>query len=112
MYTLYGIPNCDTVKKAKKKLESNGVEFEFVNFKKEQPTTKQINNWKKSFGDWPINKKGRTYKQLKDEIDSLATKEIPGFIAENTSLIKRPILEEDGNVLCFGFDEEVIEGLS
>ena len=113
MYQLYGIANCDTVKKARKKLESLGVEFEFVDFKKQAPSQVIIKRWKKAFGgEWPLNKKGRTYRQLKDEIESMSASEMPAYIAENTSLIKRPVLEKDGKVLSFGYDEEVLNSLS
>lgn len=113
MYKLYGIANCDTVKKAKKILEDKNIEFEFINFKKVFPTTAQIKNWKKAYGnEWPVNKKGRTYKILKDEFESLKASEVPQFISENTSLIKRPILERDKDVLCFGFEAEVFNSLN
>lgn len=112
MYTLYGISNCDTVKKSKKKLNELGIEFNFVDFKKEAPDEKLLKRWKKAFGDWPLNKKGRTYRQLKDEVEALSDTKLPQFIAENTSLIKRPILEEGSKVLCFGFDEEVYSSLN
>lgn len=113
MFQLYGIANCDTVKKTKKKLEQMGIDFEFVDFKKQPPTGVLIKKWKKAFdGQWPVNKSGRTYKMLKDEFESLNAKEIPTYISENTSLIKRPILEKDGKVLCFGYNEEVLNKLS
>lgn len=113
MYTLYGIPNCDTVKKAKKKLDELGLEYDFVNFKKEVPSPALLKKWKKSFDDqWPLNKKGRTYKQLSNQIESIKDSEMPKFIAENTSLIKRPVLEKAGNVICFGYDEESFSSLN
>jgi Spx/MgsR family transcriptional regulator len=111
MFELYGIPNCDTVKKAMKKLKEQGIDYEFHNFKKETPTKKDIKRWKSAYGDWPVNKKGRTYKQLKDDLESASSSEMENLIMENTSLIKRPILEENGEVISFGFDEEVYEGL-
>ena len=47
MIKLYGIPNCDTVKKARSWLAENGIEFEFVDFKKNAPTAELINGWLK-----------------------------------------------------------------
>lgn len=111
MVKMYGIPNCDTVKKAKKFLEENGVEFEFVDFKKVTPTEKKIKSWKKVFGDWPVNKRGTTFRKLKEEFESANDTEIIKLIAENTSLIKRPVLENKGKVLCLGFDKEVFGSL-
>ncbi|ATH06983.1 arsenate reductase [Halobacteriovorax marinus] len=111
MIKMYGIPNCDTVKKAKKFLEEGGVEFSFVDFKKTAPTEKDIKNWKKSFGEWPINKRGTTYRKLKDEFESASDAEVVKLICDNSSVIKRPILEQDGKTLCLGFDKEVFGSL-
>ena len=67
MYKIYGIPNCNTVKKALTHLDKAGVTYEFVNFKKEPPTVKLLKDWKVAFGDWPVNKKGPTYRKIKEE---------------------------------------------
>lgn len=106
MYKLYGIPNCDTVKKARTFLDKKKVEVEFVDFKKIKPDAKDINRWKEAFGELPVNAKGVTYKKLKDEFLSLTPKAKIDFIIANTSMIKRPILEKNGKVLAFGFDED------
>ena len=108
---MYGIPNCDTVKKARKFLDENGVDFEFIDFKKVTPTEKEIKSWKKSFGDWPVNKRGTTFRKLKDEFEAGSDREIITLISENLSVIKRPILENNGKTLCFGFDKEVFGNL-
>lgn len=111
MITMYGIPNCDTVKKAKKALEERDVEFEFINFKKVDPTKKNITDWKKFLGEWPINKRGTTFRKLKEEFESANDSQTLKLIIENSSVIKRPILEKNGKVLCLGLDKEVIEKL-
>ncbi len=111
MIKMYGIPNCDTVKKARKFLDENKIEFEFVDFKKVAPTEKEIKTWKKTFGDWPVNKRGTTFRKLKEEFESANDKEIVKLISENSSVIKRPILEENGTAICFGFDKEAFENL-
>ncbi len=105
MYKLFGIPNCDTVKKARTFLEKKKVETEFVDFKKYKPTTEDIERWSKVFGGLPVNIKGVTYKKHKAEFEALAPKAQIKFIQENTSMIKRPILEKNSKVLAFGFDE-------
>ena len=111
MFKIYGIPNCDTVKKAKTFLEKSGAEFEFVDFKKSPPTADDIDRWGRAFGGQPLNKSGLTYKKHKEEFEKLsAAAQIP-FIIKNSSMIKRPILEKNGKVLAFGFKEEEYKSL-
>ncbi len=107
MFTMYGIPNCDTVKKAKKALDEKGLEFEFKDFKKAAPTNKEIKRWKEAMGEWPVNPRGRTFKVIKEEFEAADDKTKMKLISENTSSIKRPILEKNGKVIAFGFDKEV-----
>lgn len=106
MYYLFGIPNCDTVKKARNYLEARSIAFEFVDFKKTPPTPKNIVNWQKAFGSLPVNTKGQTYKKFKDEYEALSEQGKVAFLIENTSMIKRPILQKNETVLSFGFDEK------
>lgn len=105
MYKLFGIPNCDTVKKARTFLEKNKTDYEFIDFKKIVPSEADIKRWSESFGDLPVNKAGTTYKKLKDEFEKLTPAKKIKFIQENTSMIKRPILEKNGKVIAFGFNE-------
>lgn len=101
MIKLYGIPNCDTVKKARSWLAENGIEFEFVDFKKNAPTAELIDGWLEQVAlEILLNKRGTTWCKLdKDAQESAATKE--GAIAlmvENPSIIKRPVLVKEGQV--------------
>lgn len=107
MIKLFGIPNCDTVKKARVFLEKKSVTFEFIDFKKSPPVQEDIERWEKSFGGLPVNTKGTTYKKFKDTFENLNTTEKRKFIIANPSMIKRPILEKNNMVLAFGFDEAV-----
>ncbi len=111
MYKIFGIPNCDTVKKARTFLEKKKVESEFVDFKKYKPSDDDIERWGKVFGGLPVNNKGVTYKKHKEEFESLSPKAQVKFIQANTSMIKRPILEKNGKVLAFGFDEDQYKAL-
>lgn len=111
MYKLFGIPNCDTVKKARTFLDKKKVEVDFIDFKKTKPTADDIERWSEAFGGLPVNTKGVTYKKLKDEYEALAPKAKVKFLSENTSMIKRPILEKNGKVLAFGFEEESYKAL-
>lgn len=106
MIKLFGIPNCDTVKKARTFLEGQKLPVEFVDFKKYQPTNEDIARWSEVFGGLPVNAKGVTYKKHKDHFESLSKKDQIKFLQENTSMIKRPILEKDGVVLAFGFEAD------
>jgi len=105
MYKLFGIPNCDTVKKARTFLDSKSLDFEFVDFKKTPPTEDLIQLWESVFGALPVNKKGVTYKKFAQEFEKLSHAKQIEFLIKNTSMIKRPILQKANSVLCFGFDE-------
>jgi arsenate reductase (glutaredoxin) len=106
MYKIFGIPNCDTVKKARTFLDKKKVKVLFVDFKKYRPTVSDISRWSKVFGGLPVNTKGVTYKKHKEVFEKLGEKAQIEFIQENTSMIKRPILEHNDKVLTFGFDED------
>lgn len=103
---MYGIPNCDTVKKARKYLESKKVEFDFVDFKKSPPTISFLENVKKTIGELPVNKKGITYKKYKEEYEKLNEDKKLQFLIEHSSMIKRPILEKANKILALGFSED------
>ena len=111
MIRLYGIPNCNTVKKAQLFLDKHGIKYEFVNFKKTPPTLTQINKWKKAFGDWPVNKKGPTYRKIKEDFEAANAAGKKKMLTETTSAIKRPILEIKDDVKAFGFNEEEFDNL-
>lgn len=106
MHKVYGIPNCNTVKKALTHLENSGIAYEFINFKKTPPTEKQIVQWKKAFGDWPVNTKGPTFRKIKEEFEKADASGKKKILVTQTSAIKRPIIEKNGEVLIFGFDQE------
>lgn len=106
MWKLSGIPNCDTVKKARTFLDKNNISYTFVDFKKSPPTLDDIIRWKDFMKALPVNTKGTTYKKHKDIYESLSEKEQIKFICENPSMIKRPVLEKNHKVLFIGFDEK------
>ena len=110
-YKMFGIPNCDTVKKARVALEKKKIAYEFVDFKKTPPTVDDLKRWEKVFGALPVNKKGPTFRKIKEEFEAASAKQQLELLLENTSAIKRPILESGSKVLCFGFDEDVYKQL-
>ncbi len=108
MKTVYAIPNCNTVKKALDWLKTNKVVYEFHDYKKKGITATQLTAWSKQIG-WEalINKKGTTWKQLPKEFQETITnqKAAIALMIEKTSVIRRPLIEEDGKVLVIGFEE-------
>lgn len=106
MISMFAIPNCDTVKKARNFLEKNKIAYEFIDFKKCPPTKAQIDTWSNYAGELPVNKKGMTYRKYKETYEALDTAEKIDFIIANTSLIKRPVLVQNDKVIALGFDEE------
>lgn len=111
MYKLYRIPNCNTVKKAMTHLDKSKIPYEFINFKKTAPTKEQIELWKEAFGDWPVNKKGPTYRKIKDDFESLPPSKKIKLLIETTSAIKRPILMKANTVKHFGYDEDFYDSI-
>lgn len=111
MITMYAIANCDTVKKARTFLEKKKIDYVFVDFKKTKPTTEQVLRWGEFFGELPANKKGITYKKFKDEFEAMTPAKKVKFLIENTSMIKRPVLEKDDQTIAMGFDEAHYSGL-
>ncbi len=103
---VYGIPNCDTVKKTRRWLDDNGVEYEFHDYKKLGISLDKLEHWCKDHGhEALINKRGTTWRRL-DESDKekLNQKKAMGLMHTNTSLIKRPIVEH-GSTRLIGFDD-------
>ncbi|TFF33863.1 Spx/MgsR family RNA polymerase-binding regulatory protein [Mucilaginibacter psychrotolerans] len=108
---VYGITNCNTVKKALDWLKTNHVPYEFHDFKKLGVSTEKLQEWDSKVGyEKFMNKQGTTYKQLDPAVkDSIKTKEDAlALLKGKTSMIKRPVIEKDG-FLFFGFDEGVYQ---
>jgi len=104
---LYGIPNCNTVKKSRDWLKQHHIEVEFHDFKKLGLDAAIAQNWLQQ-ADWTIlvNRSGMTWRKLTDQQKQLV-QDTPSALAlmlEKTSVIKRPILEQDGKLLHVGFD--------
>ncbi len=108
MVKLYGIPNCDTIKKARQWLAENGVEYEFHDFRKGGLKKSKVEEWAKAAGfEDLMNKKSSTWRGLSDEEKKAAEKKSGALrlMAENPTLIKRPVVEKDKAYLTHGFDE-------
>lgn len=109
--TVYGIPNCDTVKKARNWLDSHGIAYTFHDYKKQGADPARIAEWIAAAGlDKVVNKAGTTYRKLDDaQKDALARSGAPEVLAEHSSVIKRPIVEHPGGLLV-GFKLSEWEG--
>jgi len=106
--TLYGIPNCDTVKKARVWLDQHGQAYAFHDYKKAGIDRERLTAWVGTHG-WEIvlNRAGMTFKALppEDKADLTADKAI-GLMLANPSMIKRPVLDVDGRTTV-GFKPEI-----
>lgn len=104
--TVYGIPNCDTVKKARVWLDANGLAYTFHDYKKQGADPVKIAGWIEQAGlDKVVNRAGTTYRKLDDaQKAAIAGGGAPAVLAQNASVIKRPIVEHPGGLLV-GFKE-------
>lgn len=106
--TLYGIPNCDTVKKARTWLADNGHDFTFHDFKKQGLSRELVQGWLKDL-DWEtlVNRKGMTWRNLSDERKAQVNdaNSATDLMLENPSVIKRPVLAGFGPV-SVGFSSD------
>lgn len=109
MIRLYGIPNCNTVKKARNYLEENNIEYEFHDFKKQGTDASKLQDWCEKFG-WEkvINRAGMTWRKLDEAQKEKITnnREAIKLAEEKSSIIKRPITEINGEAKALGFKEE------
>ncbi len=114
MLTMYGIPNCDTVKKARAWLDRHGVAYDFHDYKKRGITAATLQHWCDTLGmDQLLNRRGTSWRKLDDAERAAADaseKRALQLMMANPSLIKRPLLDT-GNRLLAGFSEESYRSL-
>ena len=110
MYTIYGIPNCDTVKKTITWLKQHKIAYEFYDYGKNGISPSKLKQWSEQIG-WEtlLNKKGTTWRKLTEKTQAAITHEKAAIklLAENTSAIKRPLIEMGDKIITVGFDEDV-----
>lgn len=106
---VYGIPNCNTVKKARTWLDEQGVGFVFHDHKKQGVPAHRLDDWIAQVG-WEVlvNRQGTTWRQLDEAVkagvvDAASAK---ALMLANPSVIKRPVIEQGSRVLAVGFDEK------
>lgn len=104
---VYGIRNCDTMKKAFAWLEVHKVAYDFHDYKKDGVPPGKLKSWAGKVG-WEklANTRGPTWRKIPDaEKTSLSEQKVIGLLERNTSAIKRPIIEAGGRLLV-GFDPD------
>lgn len=108
MITLYGIPNCDTMKKARNWLKDHGVDYQFHDYKKLGVPEQALKQWVSQLG-WEtlINKRGTTWRKLDADVkNNIDEKSAIQIMLDNASVIKRPLLDIDGQyTVGFSADE-------
>jgi Spx/MgsR family transcriptional regulator len=105
---LYGIPNCNTVKKARDWLDANNIAYEFHDFKKQGIDEATIQQWLSQYpSEKLINRAGLTWRGLDEATKSsiIDNASAATLMQAKTSVIKRPILENDQQILALGFSE-------
>lgn len=112
MITLYGIPNCDTVKKARAWLTGHGVEYRFHDFKKLGVPQPEISHWLQAFG-WEtlINRKGTAWRALDAAVQASVVDDTSAraVAVAHPSVIKRPVVEWGDGAVTVGFAPERFE---
>lgn len=107
MIKLYGIRNCDTVKKARKWLDERGIEYQFHDFKKDGLSSELLASLEHSAG-WEtlLNRRGTTWRKLPESVrESIDATSAHNVILDNPSIIKRPVVEFQGTVTV-GFNAD------
>jgi Spx/MgsR family transcriptional regulator len=112
MTTIYGIKNCDTMKKAIRWLNDHNVDYQFHDYRKDGLTKKQLQTWATELG-WEnlLNRRGTTWRKLPEEIrESINKSTAISLMLENPAIIKRPLLVTTKQK-TLGFDPATYQSL-
>lgn len=113
--TLYGIANCDTVKKARAFFKERGIACEFVDFKKHGVPDGKLTVWMAAVG-WErlLNRQGSTWRQLDEALKAsvVDADSAAAVMTSKPSCIKRPVAQWDGGEVTVGFNEPLFSGLT
>ena len=112
MLTLYGIPNCDKCRAARKWFEASGADFRFHDLRADGIDPETVERWLAKAGDAVlINRRSTTWRSLSaDQREGLDTAGNMQLLLENPTLLKRPLVEQD-EILLVGYDEEQWQSL-
>ena len=107
--TVYGIPNCDSVKKARQWLDSQGLPYVFHDFKKQGVPASALADWVRSAG-WEVvlNRKGTTWRKLDASVQSsvVDAATAQALMLEQPSVIKRPVIRWTSGRISVGFSPQ------
>jgi arsenate reductase len=106
--TIYGIKNCDTMKKARSWLDDHGVKYAFHDYKAESIDKRRLEAWAKDVG-WEtlLNRAGTTFRKLPDkDRENVSEKKAIALMLEQPSMIKRPVVDVGGKLIV-GFKPEI-----
>jgi arsenate reductase len=112
MTTLYGIKNCDTIKKARRWLEENEVEYCFHDVRTDGITRSDLQSWMKTL-DWEklLNRRGTSWRKLPGSVrDNISKSSAIDIMLENPAIIKRPVLTHN-NKLYLGFSTDSYQSI-
>lgn len=107
---VYGIPHCDTVKRARAWLDAQGLPYQFHDFKKLGLSSEDLGRWLRTLGaDKLVNRQGLTWRRMDEATRARAQDDasLPALLLENLSLIKRPVVQWSDGTLTLGFDPAV-----
>lgn len=113
MVIMYGIKNCDTIKKARKYLEARDIEYQFHDFREDGVNEIQLRSWVAELG-WEklLNKRSTTWRNLPDETKENINELLALVVMEDQpTIIKRPVLESQ-NQVSVGFSEKQYDALA
>ena len=112
---IYGIPTCNTCKKALKWLDDRGVDYEFINTKDTPPTKSLIAGWVATLGVKPMrNTSGKSYRAIGEEKKTWSDEQWIEAFSADAMLLKRPLFVIEGNAVFVGFrgsDESLTQSL-
>ena len=110
--TLYGIPSCGTVEKARKWLDQHGIAYTWVDFRTTAPEPERVAGWMAKFGWKPMrNTSGGAYRAQPAEKKGWGDAEWLPLMQADPMLLKRPVVEIDGEPAAVGFREPVYAAL-
>jgi len=105
MLTVFGIKNCDTVQRARQRLDEAGLAYRFHDFKTEGLSVAQAQRWIDTLGvEAVVNRKGTTWRKLDAATQaSVTAANAAALLAKEPSLVKRPVIEREGKAVAIGF---------